>query len=75
MKTYKIKPTKKQLAIIKEYWDKFKVEESIFWKRVMYLEQLMSEETDIEGLEFFYADNECVGVGNVSRSMKLIQFD
>ena len=72
MKKYKIKPTKKQLELMKLYWGMFKAEEAIFWSRVGELERKLSAETKIAYVEFFYSDNECVGIGNAQRTMKLI---
>jgi hypothetical protein len=72
MKKYKIKPTKKQLELMKLYWGMFKAEEAIFWSRVGELERKLSTETKIKDIEFFYSDNECVGIGDYNREMKLI---
>jgi len=72
-KKYQINPTKKQLAIIKLYWDMFQTEQAILWGKMAEFEKGMSRETGIKDLEFFWCDNECVGVGNVSRTMRLIQ--
>lgn len=74
MKSYKIKPTKKQLAIMKLYWDMFQTEQAILWGKMAELEKGMSRETGIKDLEFFNSDGEFVGIGNGSRTMKLIQF-
>jgi len=71
-KIYKIKPTKKQLDTIKFYWDMFQVEQTLFWARMGEIEKAMSKKTEIKDLEFFFCDNECVGIGNANRDMKLI---
>ena len=73
MKNYKIKPNKKQLELMKLYWGMFKAEEAIFWSRIGELERKLSKETGIEDCEFFYSDNECVGIGNADRTIKLLQ--
>lgn len=76
-KNYKIKPTKKQLRIMKAYWEKFQIEQDVFWGRMSELEKEMSRETGIKGLEFFH-DQSCtgwVGIGNADRTIKLLQFD
>jgi hypothetical protein len=72
MKRYKIKPTKKQLKIIKLYWNMFKAEETAFWGKIEELERKMSKETSIKDLEFFWSDNRCAGIGNIDRTMGLI---
>ena len=35
-------------------------------------EREMAKKTGIENLEFFFCDNEIVGIGNVERTMRLI---
>ena len=75
MKNYNIKPNKKQLAIIKEAWKQLQKDESTFSGLVMATEKWMEKETGIKGLEFFMCDNSYVGIGNVDRTMKLIQRD
>lgn len=71
-KVYKIKPTKKQLAIMKLYWDMFQAEQSILWARIGELEKEMSKKVGIEELEFFQCDNDWVGIGQGKREMRLI---
>lgn len=75
MKKYPLKPSKKQLGIMSLYFKILEQEEIIFLNKVCYLERKMSKETGIEGLEFFRFDGEFIGVGNVSRTLKLIQAD
>ena len=72
MKHYKINPTKKQLKIIKNYWERFRCVENYFYRSVAELEREMSKATKIKDLEFFWCDNECVGIGNGERTMRLI---
>jgi hypothetical protein len=69
---YKINPTKKQIAIMKLYWDMFQVEQLHLWSRIGDLEKEMSKKTGIEGLEFFQCDNDWVGIGDSDRDMRLI---
>jgi hypothetical protein len=71
-KIYKINPTKKQLAIMKLYWDMFQAEQSNLWIRIGELEREMSKKTGIEELEFFQDDNDWVGIGQGNREMRLI---
>jgi len=75
MKHYTVKPTKKQLEIMKQYWEKFNLEQSIFWNKTQEIQEAMSKETGIDNLEFFTCDGEWCGIGNVPRTMKLIQSD
>jgi hypothetical protein len=39
------------------------------------IEERMSEEMGIKGLEFFWSDSGCVGIGNADRTMGLLQND
>jgi hypothetical protein len=73
MHKYKVVPTKKQLNIIRLYWSLFKAEETLFWAKMGELEKKMSKETNIKELEFFNSDGDWCGVGNGSRTMKLLQ--
>ncbi len=72
MKAYKIKPNKKQLKIIKAYWNLLLHAHSIYYANVMALEKELEKETGIMGIEFFAADGEYVGIGNIDRTMSLI---
>jgi len=74
MKTrkYSIKPTKKQLAIIKAYWEALKTYEDMFMIKVNHLSDEMSKDARIKGLIFFKTDGCFAGVGNEKRTMKLI---
>lgn len=72
MNKYKIIPTKEQKRIIKAYWEKFTQIEDEFYGRLGELEKDLARETGIKGIEFFFSDNECVGIGNADRTMALI---
>ena len=69
---YTVKPTKKQLRIIKLYWKKLNEIENEFYSRIQELEEQLSHEVGINGIEFFACDNEYVGIGNADKTMKLI---
>jgi len=72
---YKIKPTKKQIDIMKSGWKQLDVEEGRSSKMIMAIEKWMEKETGIKGIEFFRSpDDGCYcGIGNAERTMKLIQ--
>jgi len=75
-KKYKVIPTKEQLDILKLYWKMFKAEEDIFWGKLGELEKGMAKKTGIKDLEFIKDEmmgGEWIGIGNVSRTMKLYQ--
>lgn len=72
-KVYKVKPNKKQMTVLREYWKQFKAMEDRHWGRVARMEESMSQDTGLEGLEFFMCDNAVVGIGNGQRTMRLIQ--
>ena len=57
---------------LKKYWDALEKVESDFWANTNLIEAQMQEEFKIEDLEFFWCDNSIVGIGNTSRTMKLI---
>ena len=72
-KKYTIKPTKKQLVIMKDGWKQLQAEEDKFYQKVVAVEKWIEIETGIKGVEFFMCDNSYVGIGNVDRTMKLVQ--
>jgi len=72
-KKYKVIPTKEQKRIIKAYWTKFTEIENEFYSQIQELEKNLERETKIKGIEFFSCDGEYCGVGNIDRTMKLIQ--
>jgi len=72
-KKYSIKPTEKQLNLMKLYWAMLGCEETRFYAKVYKLEKKMREDTGIDDLEFFQVDNDFVGIGNIERTMVLIQ--
>jgi len=70
------KPTKKQIGIMKEYWKQLMKDEKTFYALVYNIEKLMARETGIKDIEFIrdeWMGGEFVGIGNGSRSIKLIQ--
>jgi len=71
-KKYPIKPTEKQLNIMKLSWSMLGCEVTRFYNEIEKLETRMREDTGIQGLEFFQVDNDFVGIGNYDRTMKLI---
>jgi hypothetical protein len=73
MKKYKIKPTKKQLLIMKDYWARMNGVQNYYYRSLGELEKEMSIKTGIKDLEFFFCDNEIVGIGQGNREMALIQ--
>lgn len=72
-KKYPITPTKKQLKILKEGWKSLQTEVDKFYRMVRIIEEDVELRSGIDGVEFFMCDNSYVGIGNVSRTMKLIQ--
>jgi len=75
-KKYKIKPTAKQLKVFKKYWGYLKKNEDTFYTQLNNLEKSLRAESGIKDLEFIKDEmcgGEWVGIGNVSRTMKLYQ--
>ena len=64
------KLTKKQA---KKYFEELYKITTEFHNKVDALEDRMAEETGIEDIEFFWADNAICGIGNASRTLPLIQ--
>lgn len=76
MKKYKLKPSKKQLKIFQKFWKEHNKIRNEFYGKEYTLEKEMNKKfNDLGTLEFFNCDGECVGIGNVERSMKLLQRD
>ena len=65
--------TKKNLIKkLKPYWNKVDDITGKMYTEIAELEEKMAKELDIEDLEIFFVDGEPRGVGNASRTMKLI---
>jgi len=74
-KTYKIKPTRKQLATLKKGWKLFQAINDTYYESISDLEGKLSKETGIEEIEFIH-DNMCMGwsgIGNGTRTIRLFQ--
>jgi len=74
MKKYKIVPTKRQFAQLKQGWKLFQAINDAYYESISDLEGKLTAITGIE-VEFFFCDNSCVGIGNGTRDMALIQRD
>jgi hypothetical protein len=72
-KKYPIKPTEKQLNLMKLYWAMLGCEETRFYAKIYELEKKMREDTGINDLEFFQSEWGFVGIGNMEKTMKLYQ--
>jgi hypothetical protein len=70
---YPIEPTEKQLEVMKLYWAMLQEELNNHYVRVAQLEMKMWRDTGINDLMFFQCDGDYVGIGDVNRTMKLIQ--
>jgi len=71
-KIYKVKPNKEQLEVIKTIWSQLEKIEEIYWNKIETLNKQMQLRTGIKDIELFHNDGSVVGVGNVSRTMRLI---
>jgi hypothetical protein len=67
-----IKVTKKLLKQLKPFWRKLQKIQGSHNSKIVELEEEMAKKTGIENIEFFFCDNEIVGIGNVERTMRLI---
>ena len=68
-----MKPTTKQLKIMREYWEKLQSAQGKFLGEVRRLENLMSRDCMIKDMEFFMVDNDYVGIGDGARKLELTQ--
>lgn len=69
----KIKLTKKQIDIVNSKWRKLKTLEALFYRCVAILEKEMEKDTGVKGIEFVTDGGGYLGVGDISRTMDLIQ--
>jgi hypothetical protein len=74
-KKYKIKVTKKLIKQLKPYWKELRQIENKFYDKLYEIEKKMEKITGIKGIEFFQCDGYYAGIGNVNRTMPLIQRD
>ena len=72
MSIYKYPKTKKLVKQLKPYWKKVQIILGEFYGQLANLEKEMEKETGIPTIEFFFCDNEIVGIGNAERTMPLI---
>lgn len=72
-KEYKIKVTRKLLKQLKPFWRELQKIRDEYNIKVVGLEKEMAKKTGIENIEFFSCDNDVVGIGNVERTLRLIQ--
>jgi hypothetical protein len=68
----KIKISKSNLKKLKIGWLMFEIINDKYWKDIRKLEKNLEEGTNIKGIEFFFCDNDCVGISNIDRTMDLI---
>ena len=69
---YKYRKTKELIKKLKPYWKEYQKLDNLHRNLVYELEKKMEKETGIKGIEFFFCDNECAGIGNAERTMELI---
>ena len=72
-KEYKYPKTKELIKKLKPYWTEVQLILDEFYGQLNILEKKMEKETGIDGIEFFFMDNEIVGIGNAERTMDLIR--
>jgi len=70
-KKYKTKAPNRK--ILKKYWNALEILEGRHSKEIWDLEKKMAKETGIKDICFFSCDGEYVGIGNGSKTMKLVQ--
>jgi len=75
MKKYKYPKTKESIKRLKPFLKTYKLIQDNYSKEIYKLEKAIEELTGIPEIEFFFCDNECVGIGNVERTMELIHWE
>ena len=56
----------------KKYFKLLEEAEEKFYEDVQFITSMMQQETKQDDIEFFEVDGHIIGIGNVSRTMKLI---
>ena len=72
-KKYKVKITKKLLKQLRPFWQELGKIQDYYDTEIAKLEEKMIKKTGIKDIEFFFCDNEIVGIGNTERTMRLIR--
>lgn len=75
MKKWKVKPTRKQMVLIRRAWVLYGEITEMYHNKITELEKELESLTKIKGIEFFYGEGGYCGIGNTSRTMKLLQPD
>jgi len=75
MKPKKRKLNKKQMYWVRHYWNNLQKIQEDYWSKVNIVEACMAEDTGIPDIEFIWVNNAIIGVGNVSKTIELIQTD
>jgi hypothetical protein len=65
------KATKKQITELKPYWKAANQINQRYWEEITRLEEAMLKKFKID-YEIFHCDGDMVGIGNYSRTIKLI---
>jgi thiamine kinase-like enzyme len=72
MNKYSIKVNKKLIEKLKPYWKELVRIENRYYKEIGKLEDKIGKKINIEDIEFFHIDGEYIGIGNYSKTMRLI---
>lgn len=59
------------IKTLKPFWKRMRSDEGVYYSLLKATETQMSKKAGIE-LEFFWCDNEIVGIGSADRTLKLI---
>ena len=71
----KIVATKTLINQVKPFWRRMREIQFDFNEKISNLEEEMSKDLQIENMEFFWCDNDIVGVGNANRTLELIHYN
>jgi len=69
----KMKKLKIPKAKLKAYWLAVECVEDVYWKQIQLIEKYISKDTGVKDIELFHGDDGSIcGIGNTSRTIKLI---
>ena len=67
-----MKKTKGLIKKLKPFWKEMRREQKMFFDQLNVIELRMRKKTGIKDMEFFWCDDDIVGIGNVDRTLELI---
>jgi len=75
---YTLKPNRTQMKAIREAWASAMSHTDVYWHKIRQVEKELSAKTGIKDIEFIndtWMGDGLIGIGNVARTMRLLQRD